>query len=69
LGFISDLIGYDTAKQQSNEIEYDWKEDPEWDPFSDPYLNIGGTANRISYNTSFLVYRSITLLCEMREKI
>ena len=37
LGFISDLIGYDTAKQQSNEIEYEWKEDPEWDPFSDLY--------------------------------
>ena len=37
LGFISDLIGYNTAKQQSNEIEYEWKEDSEWDPFSELY--------------------------------
>jgi transcriptional regulator GlxA family with amidase domain len=37
LGFISDLLGYPIAKQQSNEIEYDWKEDPDWDPFSELY--------------------------------
>ncbi len=37
LGFISDLIGYDIAKQQSNEIEYEWKENNEWDPFSNLY--------------------------------
>jgi transcriptional regulator GlxA family with amidase domain len=37
LGFISDLLGHDVAKQQSIEIEYDWKEDPEWDPFSEIY--------------------------------
>lgn len=37
LGFIADLLGYDTAKQQSIEIEYDWKEDAAWDPFSDIY--------------------------------
>jgi transcriptional regulator GlxA family with amidase domain len=37
LGFISDLLGYDIAKQQSIEIEYDWKEDSEWDPFSELY--------------------------------
>ena len=37
LGFISDLLGYSIAKQQSNEIEYDWKEDPDWDPFSELY--------------------------------
>ena len=37
LGFVSDLLGYDIAKQQSIEIEYDWKEDPEWDPFSELY--------------------------------
>ena len=37
LGFISDLLGYEIAKQQSIEIEYDWKEDSEWDPFSELY--------------------------------
>jgi transcriptional regulator GlxA family with amidase domain len=37
LGFISDLLGYDIAKKQSIEIEYDWKEDSEWDPFSELY--------------------------------
>jgi putative intracellular protease/amidase len=37
LGFVSDLLGYAVAKQQSNEIEYDWKEDPDWDPFSELY--------------------------------
>jgi transcriptional regulator GlxA family with amidase domain len=37
LGFIADLLGYEIAKQQSREIEYDWKEDSEWDPFSELY--------------------------------
>jgi transcriptional regulator GlxA family with amidase domain len=37
LGFVSDLLGHETAKQQSNEIEYDWKENPEWDPFANLY--------------------------------
>ncbi len=37
LGFIADTLGYETAKQQSNEIEYDWKEDASWDPFSELY--------------------------------
>lgn len=37
LGFIADLLGYEVAKKQSIEIEYDWKEDPLWDPFSDIY--------------------------------
>jgi transcriptional regulator GlxA family with amidase domain len=37
LGFISDLLGYDIAKKQSLEIEYDWKENSEWDPFSELY--------------------------------
>ncbi|MEE9911517.1 MAG: DJ-1/PfpI family protein [Deltaproteobacteria bacterium] len=37
LGFIADLLGYDIAKQQSIEIEYDWKEDAGWDPFSKIY--------------------------------
>ncbi len=36
-GFISDLFGYDTAKRESMAIEYDWKDDPDWDPFSDLY--------------------------------
>jgi putative intracellular protease/amidase len=37
LGFVADRLGYDIAKQQSFEIEYDWKEDATWDPFSDVY--------------------------------
>mmetsp|Transcript_147 Transcript_147/g.130 ORF Transcript_147/g.130 Transcript_147/m.130 type:complete len:208 (+) Transcript_147:148-771(+) len=38
LGFVSDLLGYDIAKQQSNEIEYSWHEDSLWDPFSALYV-------------------------------
>lgn len=37
LGFIADILGHDIAKQQSIEIEYDWKEDSKWDPFSKLY--------------------------------
>jgi len=37
LGFISDLLGYDIAKQQSIEIEYEWKDDSDWDPFAELY--------------------------------
>jgi len=37
LGFVSDLLGYEVAKEQSIEIEYDWKEDSTWDPFSEIY--------------------------------
>jgi len=37
LGFVAELLGYDTAKQQSVEIEYDWKEDSSWDPFAEMY--------------------------------
>lgn len=37
LGFIADQLGYEIAKQQSIEIEYDWKEDSNWDPFSEIY--------------------------------
>jgi putative intracellular protease/amidase len=37
LGFVADILGYDIAKQQSIEIEYDWKEDAAWDPFSEIY--------------------------------
>jgi transcriptional regulator GlxA family with amidase domain len=36
-GFISDLFGRELAKQQSNEIEYNWEENPEHDPFSELY--------------------------------
>ncbi len=36
-GFIADLLGHDVAKQNSIEIEYDWKEDAGWDPFADLY--------------------------------
>ncbi|HEY1406335.1 MAG TPA: DJ-1/PfpI family protein, partial [Spirochaetota bacterium] len=37
LGFVSDLLGRDVAVQQSREMEYDWKDDPVWDPFSELY--------------------------------
>jgi len=39
LGFVADQLGYDVAKRQSIEIEYDWKEDPTWDPFSSLYTD------------------------------
>jgi hypothetical protein len=34
LGFVADLLGYPAAKQLSQEIEYEWNEDPGYDPFS-----------------------------------
>ena len=34
LGFVADYIDYDTAQQQSREIEYNWQEDPDLDPFA-----------------------------------
>ena len=37
LGFAAETLGYDTAKKVSVEIEYDWKENPEDDPFADLY--------------------------------
>jgi putative intracellular protease/amidase len=37
LGFVADLLGNDTARKQSTEIEYEWKEDSSWDPFSEIY--------------------------------
>lgn len=35
LGFVADLVGCAAARKQSIEIEYNWQEDPGWDPFSD----------------------------------
>lgn len=35
LGFISDLLGHDVAMKESTLIEYDWKDDPGWDPFAE----------------------------------
>ncbi len=37
LGFVSDLLGHPAAKQVSQEIEYEWDEDPGSDPFSELY--------------------------------
>jgi transcriptional regulator GlxA family with amidase domain len=34
LGFVADLLGYPAAKQLSQEIEYEWNDDPGYDPFS-----------------------------------
>ena len=34
LGFVSDLLGYDEAREISNKIEYIWNEDPNFDLFS-----------------------------------
>lgn len=36
LGFVADLLGYPLAQQVSQEIEYEWNEDPGHDPFSVP---------------------------------
>jgi transcriptional regulator GlxA family with amidase domain len=35
LGFVADLLGYDVAKEQSIQIEYNWHEESSWDPFSE----------------------------------
>jgi transcriptional regulator GlxA family with amidase domain len=35
LGFVADLFGYEMAKEQSIQIEYNWHEDSSWDPFSE----------------------------------
>lgn len=37
LGFISDTMGYNTAKRQAADIEYTWNEDPAYDPFCELY--------------------------------
>ncbi|WML32973.1 DJ-1/PfpI family protein [Clostridium sp. OS1-26] len=37
LGFISELLGKEKAKEISNRIEYKWNEDKEWDPFAELY--------------------------------
>ncbi|MDO9324370.1 MAG: DJ-1/PfpI family protein [Methanoregula sp.] len=37
LGFVSDLLGRPVAKLVSQEIEYEWNEDPGYDPFADLY--------------------------------
>jgi transcriptional regulator GlxA family with amidase domain len=37
LGFVTDLLGTSVAKQVSAEIEYEWNEDPDHDPFSELY--------------------------------
>ena len=36
-GFVSDLLGHDIAMRESAVIEYDWKDDPAWDTFSELY--------------------------------
>ncbi|MBF4474253.1 DJ-1/PfpI family protein [Methanobacterium formicicum] len=40
LGFVADQLGYNVAKKQSIEIEYEWKEDSTWDPFSKIYSSV-----------------------------
>ncbi len=37
LGFISELLGKEKAKEISNKIEYKWNEDKAWDPFAELY--------------------------------
>ena len=37
LGFVSDQFGRDTALQVARGIEYEWHEDPSWDPFAELY--------------------------------
>lgn len=37
LGFVADLLGYEIAKEQSKQIEYNWNEDSNLDPFADKY--------------------------------
>ena len=37
LAFVADVVGYDAAKRNGDEIEYFWSEDPDRDPFADLY--------------------------------
>ncbi len=37
LGFVADQFGLDTALKVAQTIEYDWHEDPAWDPFAELY--------------------------------
>ncbi|HNX59464.1 MAG TPA: DJ-1/PfpI family protein [Spirochaetota bacterium] len=37
LAFVADVIGYEAAKRNGDEIEYFWSEDPDHDPFADLY--------------------------------
>lgn len=37
LGFVADILGYEVAKKQSVQIEYDWRESSADDPFADFY--------------------------------
>lgn len=35
LGFISDIYGKEEADKVALEAEYQWHDDPHWDPFAD----------------------------------
>lgn len=37
LALIAELIGPDTAGELADRVEYDWHQDPAWDPFADLY--------------------------------
>lgn len=37
LGFVADQLGPDVALQVAREIEYEWHDDPSWDPFAEIY--------------------------------
>jgi hypothetical protein len=38
LGFISDVYGREVADNIALKTEYDWHDDPDWDPFGDRIL-------------------------------
>ncbi|RIA93151.1 ThiJ/PfpI domain-containing protein [Glomus cerebriforme] len=38
LGFISDVYGKEIANKIASKTEYDWHDNPDWDPFSDKIL-------------------------------
>lgn len=35
LGFISDIYGKEKANEVAIQAEYDWHDDPHWDPFAE----------------------------------
>lgn len=37
LGFVADHLGRGTALKVAQKIEYEWHEDPSWDPFAELY--------------------------------
>lgn len=45
LGFISDIFGRKAADEVALTAEYDWHDNPDWDPFADKILGTNTLAS------------------------